>query len=221
VVYFIQGDHSQLIKIGKTVDLVSRLGSLQGASPDKLTVLAVIANENGDYEYHEIFADAWSHGEWFHPSPDLLAFIGRIPESQYSGLCIRLKNNRTVKAVISGNQGNETHSAWRSRQHSLELLRLEKQAKLSGTIYITSERSYRGENQMDLKIKAKTITCDSDGVRHFTFEPDELTEILQKNFDADVAIVDGNGEEIRVFNTKDYLAATAFLHLQKSDTFRQ
>jgi Meiotically Up-regulated Gene 113 (MUG113) protein len=125
VVYFIQGDHSKLVKIGKTVNIVQRLNVLRGAGPDQLTVLAVIPNENDDHKYHERFADAWSHGEWFHPSPDLLAFIGRIPESEYTGLCIRVTNHqvRTDKAATAANQRKETRLALASRQQSFEALR--------------------------------------------------------------------------------------------------
>jgi hypothetical protein len=74
---------------------------------------------------------------------------------------------------------------------------------------------------MSLTVRAKTITYDSAGVRHFTFEPDELKSILRDHFDADVSIVDEMGIELRTFNTRDYLAATAFLHLQRSGTFHQ
>jgi hypothetical protein len=68
---------------------------------------------------------------------------------------------------------------------------------------------------MNLTIKlAKTIHA-SDGQKRYIFEPNEMRVLLRNNFAADVAIVDESGEEIRVFNTKDYLAAMAFFHLQQ------
>jgi hypothetical protein len=66
---------------------------------------------------------------------------------------------------------------------------------------------------MNLTIKAAK-TAHVSGGRRYVFEPNELRELLSNNFDAEVAIVNEDGEEIRVFNTKDYLAAMALFQLQ-------
>ncbi len=100
MVYFIQGAKTGLIKIGQTIKVVQRVRTLQAESPDRLTVLAVLKNKIDDHPYHAKFATSWSHGEWFYPTPDLLAFIATIPKSQYDGLCIRARNPRL--AVASG-----------------------------------------------------------------------------------------------------------------------
>jgi hypothetical protein len=74
-------------------------------------------------------------------------------------------------------------------------------------------RPDNGERAMKLTIKATKITYDK-GVRHFTLEPEAMQALLREHFDAEVAIVDENGEELRTINTKDYLAAATFLRIQ-------
>ena len=91
MVYFIQGTDSGRVKIGATVNVPTRLGELQTGSPKKLKVLAVIESEterSADRKYHPRFASSRIHGEWFNPSPDLMAFIGTVPKSRYDGLSL-------------------------------------------------------------------------------------------------------------------------------------
>jgi hypothetical protein len=92
MVYFIQGETTRLVKIGKADDIVHRLRTLQSGSPDNLTVLAVLLGEENDKVYFPNFASSHHHGEWFSPTPDLLEFIGNVPESIYSGLHVQIKN---------------------------------------------------------------------------------------------------------------------------------
>jgi hypothetical protein len=82
MVYFLQGGSTKLVKIGKTADLEERLRALQASSPDRLTVLATIPDALDDAPYHFQFRESWAgHGEWFTPSPDLMAFIETLPQS--------------------------------------------------------------------------------------------------------------------------------------------
>jgi hypothetical protein len=71
--YFILGQLTEKIKIGKSFAPQARLADLQVGSPDVLILLAVI---DGDQErkFHKKFAYAHSHGEWYY-SPDILAFL--------------------------------------------------------------------------------------------------------------------------------------------------
>jgi hypothetical protein len=92
VVYFIAGEDTKLAKIGKAQNVVARLRHLQAMSPDKLTVLAVILNEDDDHKYHRLFAASWSHAEWFRLTPEVREFISSIPESEYNGVGIRVEN---------------------------------------------------------------------------------------------------------------------------------
>lgn len=85
MVYFIQGESTKLIKIGKADDVLVRLRMLQCGSPDKLMVLKVEADAS-ERVYHLQFAVDRIHGEWFRPSVDLMEFIGNIPPSKFDGL---------------------------------------------------------------------------------------------------------------------------------------
>jgi hypothetical protein len=66
-----------LIKIGIANDLAARMRALRTASPDKLLVLFTIARGGKamERELHQRFAADRAHGEWFRPSPALMAFI--------------------------------------------------------------------------------------------------------------------------------------------------
>ncbi len=93
MVYFIQGEQTKRIKIGRTTSVINRLQSLQSGSPDKLIVLKVLVNAKSDAEYHAQFRDDQVYGEWFKPSEDLLAFIAGLPESKFDGLTYAPRNS--------------------------------------------------------------------------------------------------------------------------------
>lgn len=85
MVYFIEGEQTKLIKIGVAVDVLQRLQTLQGGSPDKLRVLKVIEDESADANYHSLFSADWSHREWFRPSKSLVKFIEGLPPGRFDG----------------------------------------------------------------------------------------------------------------------------------------
>lgn len=62
--YIIRNPKSKLIKIGKTVDLKTRISTLQTGAGAPLEILSVI---DGDVErdLHKAFAEFRVHGEWF------------------------------------------------------------------------------------------------------------------------------------------------------------
>lgn len=78
-IYFIQEGTSGFIKIGITTDIESRIKALQTGNPRKLRC---IANFRGSHIYeqklHIKFNSSRYNGEWFHPTKDLLQYIGRI-----------------------------------------------------------------------------------------------------------------------------------------------
>jgi hypothetical protein len=86
MVYFIQGEQTKRIKIGKADDVLARLKGLQCGSPDRLTVLKVILTESNDRAYHGQFKADKVYGEWFSLSDGLMAFIDSIPFSKFDGL---------------------------------------------------------------------------------------------------------------------------------------
>lgn len=86
MIYFIQGDITRLIKIGRTDDATveARVRSLKVGSPDLLRVLGVARLGNMEQtrqlerDLHKRFAGQRKHGEWFAETPELLETIKRL-----------------------------------------------------------------------------------------------------------------------------------------------
>lgn len=75
-VYFMQGESGGPIKIGKTTDVDARRAGVQTGHPDLLRVLAVVSGElDEEKRLHLRFRKSRLKGEWFKPTPDLLAHI--------------------------------------------------------------------------------------------------------------------------------------------------
>lgn len=76
-VYFLQAFDGGPIKIGVAYSPRARLSQIQSMSPVPLKVLGVVRNvgRKGEADLHQRFAQARSHGEWFHPTPDLIDYI--------------------------------------------------------------------------------------------------------------------------------------------------
>lgn len=80
-VYFVRGQLTGLIKIGKANNVSRRFCALQSTSPDTLTLVASITFEDGrkatdkETELHQQFAEFRHHGEWFHPNEELNKLI--------------------------------------------------------------------------------------------------------------------------------------------------
>lgn len=77
-VYFIQGENSGLIKIGKSDKPDARISDLQAGSPVRLNLIGVVYDRSaGELErnLHKVFANLRRHGEWFEDHPALLAYI--------------------------------------------------------------------------------------------------------------------------------------------------
>lgn len=79
--YFI-GAAEGPIKIGVSINPVSRLRALQTGYPFKLDILALVAG-GGRYEgdYHAMFAEHRLHGEWFARVPEIEAEIAKLNEA--------------------------------------------------------------------------------------------------------------------------------------------
>jgi hypothetical protein len=82
-VYFVQGEGGGPIKIGSATNIQQRLRDLQIGSPVLLTLLhGVQGDYDLEYALHERFANDRLHGEWFTPSPELLAYIEGLKGTQ-------------------------------------------------------------------------------------------------------------------------------------------
>lgn len=102
-VYFIQAATLGLIKIGSAWLPTDRLNTLQIGSPDVLRLLGVIrcpGEARGDEKaLHRKFAAHRSHGEWFRPAPELMAYI-EAETSDYGDLLSR-ENRDLANAILS------------------------------------------------------------------------------------------------------------------------
>lgn len=79
MIYFITAHGLDYIKIGQSVNVESRISSLQTASPKKLQVWAVM---NGSFQtesgIHDLFRHIRKNGEWFKKTDELKYFIRAI-----------------------------------------------------------------------------------------------------------------------------------------------
>lgn len=75
-IYFLRAGQHGLIKIGVSVDVAVRIAALQTGSEQTLRLLGTLAGgPEVERAIHRRFAGSRVQGEWFWPSPDLLAFI--------------------------------------------------------------------------------------------------------------------------------------------------
>ncbi|MFL0798786.1 MAG: GIY-YIG nuclease family protein [Cellvibrionaceae bacterium] len=77
LIYFVQGDQTRRIKIGKTNNpMEDRLRNLQTGSPDKLSVIGMTFEPYANEELmHNDFQDLRVHGEWFEESSRIYEYI--------------------------------------------------------------------------------------------------------------------------------------------------
>lgn len=77
IVYFIQGEKTKLVKIGKTSNTIpERLAKLQTGSPDKLRLIGICFGPTcTERMLHNKFKEHRRHGEWFFPSSELTRFV--------------------------------------------------------------------------------------------------------------------------------------------------
>lgn len=96
MIYFIQASSaSGPIKIGYTSRSVDeRLAEIQAYSPVRLVVLLELDGEQADeQELHQKFILYRSHGEWFAPTEEILAFI-----KKHGGKCAGCGSLRVVQS---------------------------------------------------------------------------------------------------------------------------
>lgn len=77
LVYFVQGEITKLVKIGKTSGgIEDRVSTLQTGSPDKLSVIGIgfepYITESG---LHCLFDEFRQHGEWFLPAKEIIEYV--------------------------------------------------------------------------------------------------------------------------------------------------
>jgi hypothetical protein len=95
-VYFIrQAGVVGPVKIGASSNPPQRLEGLQVWSPVRLEIAAAIAGNYAlEARFHNVFLASHSHGEWFHPSPELDATIAAINAGTFDVGTLPLKAKR-------------------------------------------------------------------------------------------------------------------------------
>lgn len=79
--YFIQQGERGPIKIGKARDPRARLANMQVGNAQRLYLLGIIPNGSTfETVLHQAFRKNWIRGEWFSPTPALLAYIAEYAE---------------------------------------------------------------------------------------------------------------------------------------------
>lgn len=84
MIYFVQADGTDLVKIGFTrSDPLKRVGELQTGCPHRLTLLATIqGSEQDEASWHRDFASDRATGEWFKMSWRMCLAIARAEADQ-------------------------------------------------------------------------------------------------------------------------------------------
>jgi len=78
VVYYVQRESDDLIKIGTTRRMKTRLITLRGEHGPINLLLTHSGAHRREHDIHAIFADLRVEGEWFQPGAELLRWIKRI-----------------------------------------------------------------------------------------------------------------------------------------------
>jgi len=103
MIYFVQGELTERIKIGFTARFIEqRVQVLQTGSPDKLVFLGGLPGDvNDENTMHDRFKKFRLHGEWFEPAPELVEFIRnetfRTTDAVYNAVAL-MKDQKTSVA---------------------------------------------------------------------------------------------------------------------------
>ena len=149
VAYFIRGEITGLIKIGKSIDPIQRLAALAKQGSEPLSLLAVGGDERS--LHRELAADR-VHGEWFRPTENVLAKIrdnGGNPDSPIA--TATYEGDRRVLYDAS-----ETTENGSSRKFPGE----------SGTVATDRDRDQDQDQDQDREIRS----CDVSGQVKRVFE---------------------------------------------------
>lgn len=75
--YFLVGERTNLIKIGKSLDPWRRFAEIRNQTAQDVEIAATICGDL-ELEYHSHFAQHRAYGEWFYPHEDLICEIDAI-----------------------------------------------------------------------------------------------------------------------------------------------
>jgi hypothetical protein len=87
LIYFVQSLNGGPIKIGFTVNLLTRLKNIQIYCGSTVVPVAFVDGDRSlERAIHRRFAHARSRGEWFNPTPDLIDFMRNLADHLVPGM---------------------------------------------------------------------------------------------------------------------------------------
>lgn len=107
MIYFAQRQSDGLIKIGTTKGLANRMKALRHEIGEPLSILGTCEGSyTAESSIHRILEDHRSHGEWFHPSNELMVFIENLDKfeapSEISRNIVSTSISKETKEEILG-----------------------------------------------------------------------------------------------------------------------
>jgi|ERR1035437_479750 hypothetical protein len=97
-IYFIQEEGTGAVKIGISDNPLSRLANLQHSNSKKLTLLSILSGDIlTEKALQKRFIKTQIRGEWFEPSPDLLAYIKLLDPQELNKLMSELQTGTFSK----------------------------------------------------------------------------------------------------------------------------
>ena len=154
-VYFIAAFESRRIKIGIAADPDARLAQLQVASPEPLAVVAVRRNAGREVErsLHERLGSSRSHGEWFHPTDDVLAAVFHSEQLPPLGWLQR--------QMLVLDSGNERVAARAATADDLESFAVEER-RAAAAGFVRRNRSCEAAEWMAQEMRRQGVTFAAD-----------------------------------------------------------
>ena len=96
-IYFVEAHGANVVKIGYSEDVKSRIKALSQGSPHKLILLGTMEGNMQDEErLHQAFESQHVRGEWFKLSPQIKDFIRANTTKTYGQRSSRLTSPKTV-----------------------------------------------------------------------------------------------------------------------------
>jgi hypothetical protein len=106
MIYFIEEPQSRCVKIGYSIDPLSRLATIQTGFPVELKLLGVLrGSRNAEQRLHQKFSEHRLNGEWFRGEP-IRAYLSAVDLQQpkrraYSALALKRSRSSRLKAVLT------------------------------------------------------------------------------------------------------------------------
>lgn len=108
------------VKIGCSKNPEARIASIGEWIPFPVTLLATTPGSFAlEAAIHQMFDEEWSHGEWFHATPRLLAFIDKVAAGEPLGIDCEARATRRRAFIADKKRLSRRLSGLGERRRSL------------------------------------------------------------------------------------------------------